>query len=66
MQRAEAMEQARLASNAFDIGHFDSLTPPLTPDMSTLPGAWPRFPEPLPFTTIGTAAITPPESRLLE
>ena len=40
------------------------LTPPLTPDMSTLPGAWPRFPEPLPFTTIGTATITPPELPL--
>ena len=38
------------------------LTPPPTPDMSTMPGAWPKSPEPLPFTTIGTAAITPPES----
>ena len=46
MQRAEAMEQARLASQARPRVHR------------------PRFPEPLPFTTIGTAAITPPESPL--
>ena len=38
------------------------ITPPSTPDMSRMPGAWPKSPEPLPFTTIGTAAITPPES----
>ena len=38
------------------------ITPPSTPGMSKMPGAWPKSPEPLPFTTIGTAAITPPES----
>ena len=42
------------------------ITPPSTPDMSRMPGAWPKSPEPLPFTTlfptIGTAAVTPPES----
>ena len=46
------------------------ITPPSTPDMSRMPGAWPKSPEPLPFTTpfptIGTAAITPPESPVDE
>ena len=38
------------------------ITPPSTPDMSKMPGAWPKSPEALPVNTIGTAAITPPES----
>ena len=46
------------------------ITPPSTPDMSRMPGAWPKSPEPLPFTTpfptIGTVAITPPESPVDE